>query len=52
MMAEQEAGDNGAHTGAADLAALATRYEIDRLALVDLFPQTFHLETIASLRLR
>ena len=39
-------------TLARDLAALATRYEIDRLLLVDLFPQTFHLETIASLRLR
>jgi 23S rRNA (uracil1939-C5)-methyltransferase len=39
-------------TLARDLAALAARYEIDRLTLVDLFPQTFHLETIASLRLR
>jgi 23S rRNA (uracil1939-C5)-methyltransferase len=39
-------------TLARDLAALAARYDIERLLLVDLFPQTFHLETIASLRLR
>jgi 23S rRNA (uracil1939-C5)-methyltransferase len=39
-------------TLARDLAALSTGYEIYRLTLVDLFPQTFHLETIAALRLR
>jgi 23S rRNA (uracil1939-C5)-methyltransferase len=39
-------------TLARDLASLTTRYEIDRLTLVDLFPQTYHLETIAALRLR
>ena len=38
-------------TLARDLAALGARYEIDRLTLVDLFPQTFHLEAIAALRL-
>jgi 23S rRNA (uracil1939-C5)-methyltransferase len=37
-------------TLARDLAALAESYEIERLTMVDLFPQTFHLETIAKLR--
>jgi 23S rRNA (uracil1939-C5)-methyltransferase len=31
---------------------LAAGYEIDRLTMVDLFPQTFHLETVAELSLR
>ena len=36
-------------TLARDLAALAARYEIERLDLWSIcFPQTFHLETIAS----
>ena len=35
-------------TLARDLAAL-TGYRIDRLILIDLFPQTYHLETIAHL---
>jgi len=35
-------------TLARDLAALS-RYTIERLTLVDLFPQTYHLETIAHL---
>ena len=39
-------------TLARDLAALGAAYSIDRLTLVDLFPQTFHLETIAHLSLR
>jgi 23S rRNA (uracil1939-C5)-methyltransferase len=39
-------------TLARDLAALSPLYEIERLTLVDLFPQTFHLETLAALRLR
>ncbi len=39
-------------TLARDLAALAAVYEIDRITLVDLFPQTFHLETIVKLRRR
>lgn len=39
-------------TLARDLAGLGTAYSIERLTMVDLFPQTFHLETIAHLRLR
>jgi 23S rRNA (uracil1939-C5)-methyltransferase len=39
-------------TLARDLAALSAAYSIERLTLVDLFPQTFHLETIAHLKLR
>jgi 23S rRNA (uracil1939-C5)-methyltransferase len=40
-------------TLARDLRALiASGYVIDRLTLADLFPQTFHLETIVDLRLR
>ncbi len=39
-------------TLARDLAVLQTVYEIERVSLVDLFPQTFHLETIVRLRLR
>ena len=35
-------------TFARDLASL-TSYRIDKLTLIDLFPQTFHLETIAQL---
>ncbi len=31
---------------------LEVGYRIERLALVDLFPQTFHLETVAELRYR
>ena len=37
-------------TLARDLAALPG-YSIDRLTLVDLFPQTYHIETLAHLRL-
>jgi len=36
-------------TLARDLAALAPEYTITNLHLVDLFPQTFHLETVAIL---
>jgi 23S rRNA (uracil1939-C5)-methyltransferase len=37
-------------TLARDLAALlGGGYKIDRMALVDLFPQTFHMETVAAL---
>jgi 23S rRNA (uracil1939-C5)-methyltransferase len=39
-------------TLARDLAALAPVYEIKKLTLVDLFPQTFHMETIVRLGLR
>lgn len=39
-------------TLARDLAALQPVYEIERITMVDLFPQTFHLETIVRLRLR
>jgi 23S rRNA (uracil1939-C5)-methyltransferase len=38
-------------TLARDLAGLS-KYKIDRLTLVDLFPQTYHLETIAHLTVR
>lgn len=36
-------------TLARDLAALSG-YSLDRVALVDLFPQTYHIETVAQLR--
>ena len=39
-------------TLARDLAGLKDRYEIDRLAMLDLFPQTFHIETIVGLARR
>ncbi len=40
-------------TLARDLAALTgAGYAVDRLTLVDLFPQTFHIETVAALSLR
>lgn len=39
-------------TLARDLSALAVAYEIRRVALFDLFPQTFHFETIAHLALK
>jgi 23S rRNA (uracil1939-C5)-methyltransferase len=39
-------------TLARDLAALQAVYEIERITMVDLFPQTFHLETIVRLRAR
>lgn len=39
-------------TLARDLAALVAAYSIRQLTMVDLFPQTFHLETIAHLRLK
>jgi 23S rRNA (uracil1939-C5)-methyltransferase len=39
-------------TLARDLAALTAAYDIEKVTLVDLFPQTFHIETIVSLRLR
>jgi len=39
-------------TLARDVARLTARgYRLERLKLVDLFPQTFHIETIATLRL-
>ncbi|HLW75875.1 MAG TPA: RsmD family RNA methyltransferase, partial [Bryobacteraceae bacterium] len=37
-------------TLARDLAALS-KYKIESLTLIDLFPQTYHLETIAELRI-
>jgi 23S rRNA (uracil1939-C5)-methyltransferase len=38
-------------TLARDLAGLiAAGYTLERLTLVDLFPQTYHLETVAHLR--
>ena len=39
-------------TLARDLAALQPAYEIERITMVDLFPQTFHLETIVRLGLK
>lgn len=39
-------------TLARDLAGLKSRYEIERMAMVDLFPQTFHIETIVGLARR
>ncbi|MDP9055524.1 MAG: class I SAM-dependent RNA methyltransferase [Acidobacteriota bacterium] len=39
-------------TLARDLAALAPVYSIEQITLVDLFPQTFHIETIARLKVR
>ena len=39
-------------TLARDLAALTSAYAIEKVTLADLFPQTFHIETIVSLRLR
>lgn len=36
-------------TLARDLAVLTPAYAIDRITLVDLFPQTFHLETVVRL---
>jgi 23S rRNA (uracil1939-C5)-methyltransferase len=39
-------------TLARDLAALIPAYAIDEIKMVDLFPQTFHLETIVKLRLK
>ena len=34
-----------------DLKRLSASYQIDRIALVDLFPQTYHFETVVHLRL-
>ena len=39
-------------TLARDLAVLAAAYTIDAVTLVDLFPQTFHIETVVRLSLR
>jgi 23S rRNA (uracil1939-C5)-methyltransferase len=39
-------------TLARDLARLLTVYEIESVTMVDLFPQTYHIETIAKLRLK
>jgi 23S rRNA (uracil1939-C5)-methyltransferase len=39
-------------TLARDLRSLLEVYEIERLTLVDLFPQTFHFETVVRLRKR
>lgn len=39
-------------TLARDLHGLSAGYQIDRITLVDLFPQTFHIETIVHLRRR
>ena len=37
-------------TLARDLKSMSEVYEIERLTLIDLFPQTFHFETVVKLR--
>jgi 23S rRNA (uracil1939-C5)-methyltransferase len=39
-------------TLARDLKTISTRYELRRMTLVDLFPQTYHFETVAHLELK
>jgi 23S rRNA (uracil1939-C5)-methyltransferase len=39
-------------TASRDLKQLLARYQMERLALVDLFPQTYHFETVFHLRRR
>jgi 23S rRNA (uracil1939-C5)-methyltransferase len=39
-------------TLARDLKTLTTEYQIERVVLLDLFPQTFHFETIVHLSRR
>ena len=39
-------------TLARDLAVLGEIYSLDRLTLIDLFPQTFHMEAVAGLTLK
>ncbi len=39
-------------TQARDLAALSTLYEVRRVQPVDMFPQTFHIESVVDLRRR
>ena len=39
-------------TLARDLSALKSRYSVERLTLLDLFPQTHHVETVALLARR
>jgi 23S rRNA (uracil1939-C5)-methyltransferase len=39
-------------TLARDVKALADAYDVQKLTLVDLFPQTYHFETVARLQLR
>ncbi|MES1261547.1 MAG: class I SAM-dependent RNA methyltransferase, partial [Acidobacteriota bacterium] len=36
-------------TLARDLSALTAEYELESLTMLDLFPQTFHIETVARL---
>ena len=39
-------------TLARDLGALSSRYELKEVSLFDLFPQTYHLESLVSLKRR
>ncbi len=39
-------------TLARDLKSISAKYELRRMTLVDLFPQTFHFETVAHLELK
>jgi len=40
-------------TLARDLMALVNSgYRLERVTLIDLFPQTYHIETVASVRLK
>ena len=38
-------------TLARDLKLLEAKYSVDRMTLVDLFPQTFHFETVVHLNI-
>ncbi len=39
-------------TQARDVALLADRYEVERIQPIDMFPRTYHIESVAVLRLR
>jgi 23S rRNA (uracil1939-C5)-methyltransferase len=39
-------------TFARDLKKLIKRYDIESIQLVDFFPQTFHIETLAFLKIK
>ena len=40
-------------TLARDLTALlSSGYRLERVTMIDVFPQTYHIETVASLRLK
>ena len=39
-------------TMARDLSILSSTYEVVKIQLVDMFPQTYHIESVAQLRLK